>query len=290
MSQRFFQKTCLIAAALLTGSAVHAQPYCSCSGQLLGSQFADGDGQPLKWRYAPFQVVPGAGKDSAIVCYLKQVDNESGSDVRDVRWAIANFFRRVIPQKDSRASCPLVAGETKQAPTNGPLFYGTSSVGYETTVLEPKNGWGDRASNDRWNSPDLPTLGSQIVADVEDRNGKLSFVRLMFESSATKKDIKAFLLNYEIENESNVDIVILVNLAATPQMLEKIPFQRRFQLGAGKRISFSYAFEGGELSVQPATVVLYDPKERISAIDTAGFYTIYGATKPPDQSFWQSIR
>jgi hypothetical protein len=278
----------ITAALLLTTTAVGAQNCSSCSSGSPIGKYSDGDGAPLYWAYAAYLVSPGAGKDSALHCYFRQIDNRSGSDVRDVRWVVANFFRRVIPKTSSRTSCPLVAGETKPSPSNGPLYFDTSSNGYDTTVLEPKNGWGDQASNDRWNSPSFPPLRTEIAADIDDGTGKTILARVVFESSV-KQDNRTFYLTYVVD--SDVDLAVLLNLEATPQMLEKVPMlEKPFLLRAKKPVPFFVTTEG-PVSAQPATVVLYDSKERISAIDTGGFYTIDGGKKQrPDRSFWQSIR
>jgi hypothetical protein len=278
----------ITAALLLTTTAGDAQN-CSCSGSLIG-KYTDGDGAPLYWTYAAHLVSPGTGKDSAVNCYFKQVDNRSGSDVGDVRWVVANFFRRVIPKTAIRTSCPQVAGETKPSPSNGPLYFDTSSNGYDTTVLEPKSGWGDQASNDRWNSPSFPLLHTEIAADIDDGTGKTILARVAFESSV-KQDNRTFYLTYVVANDSDVDLAVLLNLEATPQMVEKVPMlEKPFLLRAKKLMDFFVTTEG-PVSARPATVVLYDLKERISAIDTGGFYTIDGGKKQrPDRFLWQSIR
>jgi hypothetical protein len=284
-----------ITVLLLAPAEVHAQQSCNCRGQIYGNAFNGGDGAPLRWKYSPYIESPGP---PALFCYFKIVSNESGSDVRDVRWVIANFFRRIIPANQPRATCPEVTGDTKPAPTNGQLYFNSTSDGYDTTVLEPKGGWGDQASSTPLSNSDtaiqraqlFPALRSQMSLDVEDANGKTTFASVTFESIG-KQDNQNVYLSYAVTNNSQTTVTVLVNLAATSQMMEKVPMlQRRLLLKPGLRSQFDVSTEG-QLLIQPALVVVYDNLERVSGIDTAGFYTVTAAKKErPDQSFWQSIR
>jgi hypothetical protein len=73
-------------------SAAAAQEICTCDGDLLPPSFSGGDSAPLAWKYAPYMKSLGSGKDEKLICYLKVVSNHGNSDVRSVRWEVANFF------------------------------------------------------------------------------------------------------------------------------------------------------------------------------------------------------
>jgi hypothetical protein len=276
-------------ATVLSAAAVHAQN-CSCGGQTICGKFSDGDGNPLQWLYSA-SLVDGSCQHPVLVCYTKQVDNKSSSDVVDVRWKIAGFFRQIIPHRESRVSCVEVAGETKSAPTNGPLNFGTSSIGYETTVLEPKDGWGEHAdATGPGMSPNPPPIRSQFAVDVRDRGGKPVLAQVTFSSTVRSVDGRT-MFNYSVANDSNVDLGVLVNLSATPQILQNVPmFQKRLLLKARENRKFDVTTEGA-FSVETAAVVIYDAvNQRISGIDSGGFYTIKGRKELPDDFYWQSIR
>ena len=136
----------LVATSICSVSYTRAQD-CTCGGSAMNLPYGGGNGQPLKWLYAPYVLVSPPPPAQKLICYLKQVDNKGNDDVRDVRREVANFFRRVIPKNKATSSCPQIAGETKPAPTSGPLHLGASSEAYDTTVLQPQAGWGESASN-----------------------------------------------------------------------------------------------------------------------------------------------
>ena len=115
----------LVFGALITSQTVAAQE-CQCAGAPIGKGFSGGDGKPLKWRFLPRTVTT----NTTIICYFKQVQNSSAAEVRDVNSQVANFFRKIIAKQKSVESCAEIAGDLKQAPTNGPLQYGPSSDGY----------------------------------------------------------------------------------------------------------------------------------------------------------------
>jgi hypothetical protein len=288
---KFSYVACIAAGAVLFLDTAPAHA-CDCAGPPLRSPFIGGDGAPLKWKYGTHVVSHGPPE---MLCYFKSVSNESGFDVRDVRWTVANFFRRVISKNQTVESCPEVAGEPKATPTNGPLNFSVSSDRYETTVIEPKGGWGEQASSGQFNTnpqfaQTFPALRNEISLDIEAADGKTSVANVTFESVG-KQDNKNVYLTYIAANNSETAVTVLVNLAATGPMLEKVPMiQRRLTLRPKMRAQFDVVTEG-QMVMQPALVVLYDSVERVSGIDTAGFYTVSGATKSrTDQSFWQSIR
>jgi hypothetical protein len=260
----------------------------------MGVPYAGGNGQPLKWLYAPYVLASPPPPAQTLICYLKQVDNKGSDDVRDVHWEVANFFRRIVPKGKSTASCPQVAGETKPTPTNGPLYYGPSSQAYDTTVLQPKGGWSESASNNSQehklaSSSGTDQLNSALTFFVDDQQGKPVAAHLNFTSLAKLSGDKAYF-TYIVQNDSEVPLGVLVNLSATSAVLEKVPMlQRPLFMKPGQRIIFDASTEG-QTSVQQAAIVVYDLNKNISAIDSAAFYTVPGKKEVPDESFWQQLR
>jgi hypothetical protein len=270
----------MIAIMSVLTSATAAQEICTCDGDLLPPSFSGGDSAPLVWKYAPYMQSLGSGKDEKLICYLKVVSNHGNSDVRSVRWEVANFFRRIIPNKQARSTCPSVAGETKPAPTNGKLYFGVSSNGYDTTIVEPKHGWGDTADNSN-----LAPLHNTITFDVEDGD-KTSFAKVTLESSVKRAD-KGVYLNYGAHNDSDAQVFIQVNLPVTKAMIEKVPLFTGLWMRPQDHQQFEVFVEGQPLS-QSALVVLSDSSKRMTAIDSGGFYTVAGAEKlRSDRNIWE---
>ena len=111
---------------------------CRCGGTPTAQPHKGGDGQPLKWEYEQNIVQPGYGQIPQVVCYRREVENDSASDVRDVRWEVASFFRSVIRKGDQQTSCPAVAGDVSANPSNGPIHFGPGTDSYDTTVFLPR--------------------------------------------------------------------------------------------------------------------------------------------------------
>jgi hypothetical protein len=175
---------------------------------------------------------------------------------------------------------PFSAGETKPAPTNGKLYFGVSSNGYDTTIVEPKHGWGDTANNSNF-----APLHNTITFDVENGD-KTTFAKVTLESSAKQADKGAYL-NYSVRNDSDTQVFIQINLAATKAMIEKVPLFTGLWMKSQDHRQFE-VFAEGQTLIQPALVVLYDGSKRITAIDTGGFYTVTGAEKlRPDRDVWE---
>jgi hypothetical protein len=286
----------LVFAGAACNISVARSEDCKCSGAPIGTPYSGGDGQPLKWLYSPSVVSSPAPPGQKIICYLKQVDNPSSTDVRDARWEVASFFRRIVPKGTSPASCPEVAGDTKPTPTNGPLNYGPSSEAYDTTVLQPKDGWGQTASNSIGESSGP---GAARVADgqvnteltfyIDDQQGKPVSAHLSLASIA-KSDKGKTYFTYSVVNNSEAPLAVLVNLSATSAILEKVPIlQRPFWLKPGERRAFDGSTEGRN-SLERAAIVVYDLNKKISAIDSAAFYTVPGRKEVPDEAFWQQLR
>jgi hypothetical protein len=229
-----------------------------------------------------------------VICYLKQVNNRSTAAVRDVRWEVANFFRRIVPKGASPVSCPEYAGDTKPVPTNGPINFGPSSEAYDTTVLQPKDGWGQTASN---SVGELSGPGAVRVADgevntvltfyVDDRQGKPARLKL---ASTAKSDNGKTYFTYFVVNDSEVTLGVLVNLSATSSVLEQVPMlQRPLWMKAGEKRTFDASAIGQNL-LERAAIVVFDANKNISAIDSAAFYTVPGKKEVPDESFWKRLR
>jgi hypothetical protein len=276
--------TIALAALFISCGPIRAQD-CQCDGNPIGRPFSGGMGDPLKWVYTPHLVRPSPQE---LICYYKEVNNKSNADVRDVNWEVAGYYRKIIPAGIARTACPQVAGDTKPAPTNGPLYYGSSR--YDTTVLQPKDGWETASAS----GPDGSNTGSgpiltALTFDVEDGAGKLAAGRLTFVSSVKTDGDKNFL-TYSVTNDSLVELSVLVNLTATSSILAKVPMiQRSFMLSPKEHRTFDAVAEG-KSSIEPAAIVVYDMKKQISAIDTAGFYTVRGIKEREDQMFWKSVR
>jgi hypothetical protein len=227
----------------------------------------------------------------ALNCYFKQVENKGSMEVRDVRWEVANFFRRVIRKDGAPASCPEVAGEPKPAPTNGRLQFGPSSEGYDTTVLQPKDGWGETASNTKPSSSNIgDQIETRVAFDIEDQKGELVPAQLTFGASVIEKGHNEAVFTYFVENHSDTPLRVLVNLSATRAMLAEVPLlQRQFEISPHREQKFGVAAEG-PVTIEPADIVVHDNAERVVAIDSGSFYTIKGVKERSDHSYWESIK
>jgi hypothetical protein len=267
----------------------------------MGTPYSGGNAQPLKWVYSPHILSAPPPPAQKLMCYFKQVSNKGDADVRDVRWEVANFFRRIVPKGTSPASCPQVVGDTKPGSTNGPLYYGASSEAYDTTVLQPKDGWGESASS---SSPTQfaelrDSNGHVLVGDnkldtaltfyADNEQGKPVPVRLIFTTGATPKGDDATQFKYFVTNDSEAPLGVLVNLSATPELLKSVPMlQRTLWVKPGDKLYFEGTAEG-QKSIQQAAIVIYDSRRNIVAIDSAAFYTVPGKKEVPDASFWERL-
>jgi hypothetical protein len=301
---------CALAFAILICSASIARAQdCTCAGRPMGTPYAGGNGQPLKWLYSPHIMSSPPPPAQQLICYFKQVSNKSDAAVRDVRWEVANFFRRIVPKGASPSSCPQIAGETKPTPTNGPLYFGPSSEAYDTTVLQPKDGWGANASNSsapiardnqvlvRKRNEDgayvveilnARKLETTITFYVDDQQGKPVPARLVFDTEVAPDRDKTHF-TYTVANESEVTLAVRVNLSATSSLLERVPMlQRPLWMKPRQRIAFEVSAEGQD-SIEQAAIVVYDVNKNISAIDSAAFHTVPGKKEVSDESFWKLV-
>ena len=199
-------------------AVAHSQS-CICDGKLI-RRFHGGDADPLTWTYAAYLVSEGAGSHPADVCYLREVQNRSNADVRNIYWKVAGFARRLL-RPGVKSSCVELEGDAKSTITSGKLFHGVSDQHYDTTVLEPKAGWETQEASAE---EDYRTLKSQLTFDIQG-DGYYAPTRLTLWSSVRiDPDKKIALLTYEIDNESKSAISILVNAVATAQMQKDVPW------------------------------------------------------------------
>jgi hypothetical protein len=239
-------------------------------------------------------MVSAPGNGQSLICYFKQVSNKGNLDVRDVRWEVANYFRKILPKGASSSSCPEIGGDTKPVPTNGPLNYGPSSDAYDTTVLQPKDGWGQSASNSSGasigtNGVVSNNLSTELTFYVDDQQGDPVLARLAINTSDLSSGDKSLIM-YNIWNDSKATLGVLVNLTATPAVLNEVPMlQRPFWIKSGNKFSFKAPAEG-KTSAEQAAIVVYDERKNIVAIDSAAFYTVPGKKEVPDESFWKQSR
>jgi hypothetical protein len=218
------------------------------------------------------------------------VDDKGDMDARDVRWEVASYYRRLIKKGSLSSACPEIEGGAKPAPTNGPLYFGPSSDGYDTTVVQPNNGWETAATNEgsSGQSSSGNTATTQLSFDQDSEGGAVTTARIVFTNSF--KDGKEPTISYSVENQSDMTFSVLVNLGASKMMLAKIPLvQRPLELPAHTRKDFVVSDED-KVTSESAEIVVYDARGRISAIDSGSFYTFKGVKERSDRSFWEDIK
>ena len=216
----------LLLGTLAVSQAAVAQE-CQCTGVPQGKPFSEegGDGQPLNWKFLPYLVSPATLQQPILVCYFKQVENKSGEEVRDVNWQVAKFFRSIIPKQKLTTSCPMIPGELKLAPTNGLLQYvGPGNGDYDTTVFQPKGGWGDTASTANPPGPGFEknATRTELTFFVENTKGVAVPARLTLQSTASMHSDKASI-TYSVANDSATPLYVRVNLSASELIVREIP-------------------------------------------------------------------
>lgn len=281
----------LLAKFVLLGAFASPLPAeaqeCQCSGKQI-ELYSGGDGKPLEWRFQVYLVSDGLGSQPKKLCYYKEVVDKSNVDARDVRWEVASYYRRLIKKGSLSSSCPEVEGGAKSTPTNGPLYFGPSSNGYDTTVIQPSTGWETSASNDGSNAGPGNITMTELAFDQETESGSIVTSRISFTTSF--KSGKEAVINYSVENQSDTAYSVLVNLTANKMVLAKIPLiQRRLELPAHAKGSFVVA-DDAQVTSEPAEIVVYDTTGRISAIDSGSFYTFKGEKERSNRSFWDDIK
>src|SRR5262245_51957101 len=127
----------VVAWVLLLSHGAASAEICQCAGQQLN--FFSGGDRRLDWHFAAYLVRPGGADFPPLACYEKLVRNSDKKEVRNIKWDVANYRRRILFNVDK--ACPTLPGEVSPVPKFGPLHYGVSSEFYETIVLPPRDGW-----------------------------------------------------------------------------------------------------------------------------------------------------
>lgn len=277
----------VVFSVLVSASAwctdARSQEPCRCSGDPIQT-YNGGDSSPLNWRYGAYLMSPGDKASEKVVCYEKSVENTSDTEIRDISWKVAGFKRTYIPALTKKSSCPPVAGETKSAPTNGSLHFGVSSDKYDTTVLEPADGWvsDELASSVAYKS----SFETAFSVDWLNNDGQHLSTMLSFRSNIFPSE-KDSILEYLISNNGSAKASVLINLHATPDSRKDLPFiEKPVDIDANKSVRFQSKV-GGVISVKPSSIIVYDENGDITAIETAAFFVPSDGKKvQSDQLFW----
>lgn len=178
-------------------------------------------------------------------------------------------------------------GELKPTPTNGPLHFGPGSESYDTTVFQPKSGWDQAASDQNEGKPG--SVGVELAFDAINAAGAPTPVLLAFQSEAKSGD-KSSEIAYRVENKSDLPVSVLVNVSAGKSILADVPFiQRALELPAHS-LRYYPVTEYGRAVIEPGLIVVYNSDGHISAINSAGFYTVRGIKERSDNFFWDSLK
>jgi hypothetical protein len=257
---------------------VHAQG-CICDGQLT-ARFHDGDGDPLSWTYAEYLVLPGNGQHPARICYLREVENRTDNEVRDIHWPIAGYFRRFL-QKGVKRSCPEVDGDPKPEPTMGGLFFGPSSQSYDTTVIEPKEGWRNQFAAGS-SIREHQAIRNQFDLDnrgPEERGNP--GVLTLWSTAKAGTETGSITVGYDLTNESDRDVKIRIDVFATDQMLKDMPIiGNPISIPARGHRTFKSVISG-EVVSRVGEIVIIDTSQKNFVIDIAGLYTAKNANNKP---------
>jgi hypothetical protein len=286
--RRFFS---VAAIGIVFGAGAYAQstPTCSCptNSAALYKNFG-GDSSPLLWRFEAYRKIPAGanGQLTQVICYVKQVENRSADEVRDVLWDVAGYRRDAVRPHASSPSCIDYAGEMKSAPDQGPLYHSVASS-YDTAVEPPLIGWlPKKAEAVAPRTP--PPLRSDFVLDTRGRDGRLMLSHVMIVSSASY-DGKIGLFSFEIANEGEGPVGVFLNVRAVPEMYKDVPAaEEPFYLKAKERVIFKTALpQRPEFS--PATIVIYGEDRKQAALETGGFYVpVEGKQRRSDEELWSA--
>ena len=122
-------------------AASYAQSPCACPGPSVYKKGGGGQ-DPLTWGFEVHQEQANPAPDQKkLLCYLREVVNHSGSEVRDVRWDVARFRTDGIQPKGSACNFNEFPGEMNPRDSQGPLNHGITSHAYDTVVRQPESGW-----------------------------------------------------------------------------------------------------------------------------------------------------
>jgi hypothetical protein len=251
---------------------VYAQS-CTCDGQLM-RRFHDGDGDPLSWTYSGYLVLPGNGQHPVRICYLREVENNTDQEVRDIYWPIAGYFRRVL-QKRAKRSCPEVDGDPKPDATTGGLFFGASSQSYDTTVIEPKDGWRSQYAGGQ--ITEYQAIRNQFDVDNQGPEEKLSpGVLTLWSTAKPGTESGTTIVGYDVTNESDKHVGIRINIPATDEMLKDMPIiGKPIWLPPRGHRTFKSVISG-EVVSKIAEILIIDPDKNF-VIDIAGLYSAKNA-------------
>jgi hypothetical protein len=101
---------------------------CSClTGTRPLHANSGGDSSPLIWKFEAYRKRSGGDQQKQVICYVRQVENDSRDEIRDILWHVAGYRRDVIPAHAPRSSCTDYAGEMRSSLQQGPLYHGVSS-------------------------------------------------------------------------------------------------------------------------------------------------------------------
>jgi hypothetical protein len=276
------------AVAILLGAAANAQTAtCSCPTKTPALyQNNGGDSSPLLWRFEAYRKASAGARNDQIICYVRHVENTSPNEVRDVFWSVAGYSQDVIPAGAPRPSCVDFPGKMKDAPERGPLYHGISSQ-YDTTINPPASGWIVKSAQNAAEAPssDSPPLRSDFVLDTRRKDGRLQSSHVTIESSASY-DGKVGAFTFDVTNDGEGPVGILLNVPAFPEMYKDVPVKEPFFLGPKERKKFiTLVAQRPEFS--PATIIFYGEDGKQAAMGTGGFYApVAGKQLRSDEELW----
>ena len=247
-------------------------------------------------------ISPSTGNVPALICYFKRVQNNSTTEVRDVRWEVADFFRQIIPKQQATSACPQIPGDLKAAPTSDP----TPAVDHLSSGLRGRLAYDDGATTKgrmgwrRLSGNRLPrgTLTSEknsartrtvLAFFVTNREGVPVPARLVLESEK-KSEGDQQSISYSVRNDSATPLYAQVNLSATKSILGVVPLLSDPLFLDPKATKTFTAKVEERPTIDQATIVVLDVQKQIAVIDSGAFYTVRGFKLHPDRSFWESVK
>jgi hypothetical protein len=280
---------------------------CVCPGVRV-VQEKGGDGTPLYWAFEAAVVKHAQTGEPPLVCYGRTVSNHSSLDVLNIGWRIANYGRRFIPGQADNSSCPMIEDNLAPVNANGPLNYGVSSDSYDTRVRPPSKGWAQKAEVHPMEYMPIRSVFGASQYRVQLAQARVTdfvplrssfdvnvsrdlFANILIYSYVSSADGKTLRLQYELENRGNTPVRILVNMPISETMTKDLPFTTGFELPAESIKEFRSTVET-QISVQPATVLVSDPKTKQGiGIDFVGVYApVDGKRQFSDQNLYNSLK
>jgi hypothetical protein len=225
-----------------------------------------------------------------VICYVRHVENQSNSEIKDIQWDVAGYRRDVIPAHTPRPSCVDYAGEMKSTPQQGPLYYGVSPQPYPTSVQPPEAGWVPKKEASTASDNVTPPLRSDFVLDTRAKDGSLQSSHVRIESTASF-DGKFGFFSFDITNDGAGSVGVFLNIPSVPAMYGDVPVaEKPYFFEPKQRVIFKTALQERP-EFAPATVVFYGADGKPAALETAGFY-VPSTGKPirQDDELWFSAR